>query len=70
MMIVVGGKNSANTTRLYQICKKIKPSYHIESADEIQKKWLRGVKSVGITAGASTPKDQLKRIYRFLKQLK
>ncbi|MEO0184636.1 MAG: 4-hydroxy-3-methylbut-2-enyl diphosphate reductase, partial [candidate division WOR-3 bacterium] len=35
LMIVIGGKNSANTTRLYQICKSIKPSYHIESVNDI-----------------------------------
>lgn len=57
LVIVIGGKNSANTTRLFQICQKINPSsYHIESPDEIQKSWFKSVKKVGITAGASTPK--------------
>ncbi len=56
LMIVVGGKNSANTTQLANfskgICGKV---YHIETADEIQDGWLDGVKKVGITGGASTP---------------
>lgn len=56
LVIVIGGKNSANTTRLFQICQKINPlTYHIESADEIKKSWFKGVKKVGLTAGASTP---------------
>lgn len=56
LVIVIGGKNSANTTRLFQICRKINPStYHIESPAEVQKNWFKKVKKVGITAGASTP---------------
>ncbi|MGQ9665315.1 MAG: 4-hydroxy-3-methylbut-2-enyl diphosphate reductase [bacterium] len=70
MMIVIGGKNSANTTRLYQICKSIKPSYHIESVDDINQKWFKGINSVGITAGASTPDDQIKKVVKYLKNIK
>ncbi len=56
VMLVVGGRNSANTSRLVSVCKKEgKPTYHIEVADEIQPEWLEGVASVGVTAGASTP---------------
>ena len=56
LMIIIGGKNSSNTTKLYLISKKVnKNSYHIESADEIKEEWFDNIKSVGITAGASTP---------------
>ncbi|MBP7653098.1 4-hydroxy-3-methylbut-2-enyl diphosphate reductase [Candidatus Dependentiae bacterium] len=56
IVIVIGGKNSANTTRLYQICKKINlNTVHIENFDEFKKEWIENVKIVGITAGASTP---------------
>ena len=55
IMIVIGGKNSANTRHLYEICKKEKETYHIEDAKEIKKKWFNGKNIVGITAGASTP---------------
>ena len=56
LMLVVGGRNSANTTRLVTLSREQgKPTYHIELADEIQQEWLRGVKTVGVTAGASTP---------------
>ncbi len=68
-MIVVGGKNSANTTRLYEVCRHYKPSYHIESAKEISKTWFKDVKTVGITAGASTPKKQVDQVVKRLKKL-
>ncbi len=55
VMVVIGGKNSGNTTRLYQICSAITKTYHIENVDEIEKKWFDNVGKVGITAGASTP---------------
>ncbi|MBI4697490.1 MAG: 4-hydroxy-3-methylbut-2-enyl diphosphate reductase [Nitrospirae bacterium] len=55
-MIVVGGKNSANTTQLTNlskgICAKV---YHIETADELIDDWFTGSEKIGITGGASTP---------------
>ena len=56
VMIVVGGRNSANTSRLVSLCREAgKPTYHVEVVDEIQPEWLAGARSVGVTAGASTP---------------
>lgn len=56
VVIVVGGRNSANTTRLVSVCRQEgKPTYHIEVADEIKREWVEGALSVGVTAGASTP---------------
>ena len=55
LMIVIGGRNSANTTRLAQLSEKKCRTYHIETADELQPEWLKDVKEIGITAGASTP---------------
>jgi 4-hydroxy-3-methylbut-2-en-1-yl diphosphate reductase len=67
VMLVVGGKNSANTTQLTRLCQSLSvPTYHIETASEIKKDWVRAAKKLGITAGASTPhwiiKDVEKRI--------
>ncbi|NLA59438.1 MAG: bifunctional 4-hydroxy-3-methylbut-2-enyl diphosphate reductase/30S ribosomal protein S1 [Firmicutes bacterium] len=56
VMLVVGGRNSANTTRLAQICQESGArTYHIETADEIEPRWFRPGDKVGVTAGASTP---------------
>lgn len=56
VMFVVGGKNSANTTQLANLCTSLGiPTHHIETASEIQADWLDGVHTAGITAGASTP---------------
>jgi len=63
IMLVVGGKNSANTTQLAKLCKSLSvPTYHIETAAELIPEWLNNVKSVGITAGASTPDWIIKEI--------
>jgi 4-hydroxy-3-methylbut-2-enyl diphosphate reductase len=54
--IVVGGRKSANTRRLRQLCADQGiPAYHIETADEIEDVWLEGKEIIGLTAGASTP---------------
>lgn len=56
VMVVVGGRNSANTSRLVSVCKRqSKPTYHIEMADELQQDWIADAEKIGVTAGASTP---------------
>lgn len=56
VMIVVGGKNSANTTQLANLCRnKGVKTYHIEDAREIDIEWFKSAKKIGVTAGASTP---------------
>lgn len=56
VMIVVGGHNSGNTTRLAEICTAVNPrTHHVETAEEIDPGWFAGADSVGVTAGASTP---------------
>lgn len=55
-MLVVGGRMSANTRRLADLCRRVQPqTRHIETASELRAEWFEGVKRVGITAGASTP---------------
>lgn len=63
VMIVVGGKNSANTKRLWQICKESGvDSFHIETELELKERWFKGKKCIGITSGASTPDSVVKKI--------
>ncbi len=55
LILVVGGKNSANTRHLFEICSRSKRSYFIQGAEDLQAEWFVGVRCVGLTAGASTP---------------
>jgi (E)-4-hydroxy-3-methyl-but-2-enyl pyrophosphate reductase len=55
VIIVIGGKKSANTKHLWEICREAKPAYLIQGADDIDPKWLAGASMVGLTAGSSTP---------------
>lgn len=56
VMVVIGGRNSANTKRLAELCKEQgTATYHIETPEELKSQWFTGVKRAGVTAGASTP---------------
>ena len=69
VMVVVGGKNSANTRRLYQICKESGvDSYHIERDIELEKHYFTGKKRVGVVSGASTPDEMVKRVVKRIKK--
>lgn len=62
-MIVIGGRHSSNTQKLYRLCKeRCKSTYHIETAEELPLKNIKGVESLGITAGASTPDWIIKEV--------
>lgn len=70
VMIVLGGKMSANTKKLAEICKEeLENTYHVETVKDLKKSWFKGVKKVGITAGASTPKEHIKEVIEFLENL-
>lgn len=69
-MVVIGGRNSSNTTRLAEICQSVcDKTYHIESVEEIDPQWFNGCAVVGVTAGASTPEYQIRAAEEFLKEL-
>lgn len=69
-MIVVGGYNSGNTQRLAAICKEVQPhTYHIETADELNSRWLARREKIGLTAGASTPLWIIKEVGEKVRRL-
>ncbi len=70
VMIVIGGRNSANTTRLAELCRESCPrTHHIESAEEIDLTWLEDCETIAVTAGASTPQTQIHNVVNYLRRL-
>lgn len=70
VIIVIGGKNSANTRRLVDIAKsKGSIVYHIESWDEVLPEWFVGKDKIGVTAGASTPDWVIDKVLEKIKEL-
>ena len=67
-MIVIGGKHSSNTQKLYEICKNVCPDTHfIQTLDDLDLKQLQSFRSVGITAGASTPNNIIKEVQSYVR---
>ncbi|MDF1553108.1 MAG: 4-hydroxy-3-methylbut-2-enyl diphosphate reductase [Deferrisomatales bacterium] len=67
-MVVIGGRNSANTCRLAEICRHLgTPAYHVETAEELPLAELRQLSRVGVTAGASTPADVIEQVVERLR---
>ena len=63
VMVVIGGRNSANTTRLAEISRARCPlTHHVEGDDELRQEWFEGARVIGITAGASTPAVQIEAV--------
>lgn len=61
-LFIVGGKNSSNTRKLYQISKRILPrTYFIEKADQITPEMLKGADKIGLSGGASTPPEAIQQ---------
>lgn len=69
-IVVIGGRNSSNTTHLFEICMShCGRSYFVESASELDPSWFSGCETVGVTAGASTPDDQIDEVVKYLESL-
>ena len=62
LMLVVGGRHSSNTVKLYEVCSRYCKTYHIENSDELRNLKLPAADKIGITAGASTPAYIIKEV--------
>lgn len=70
LMLVVGGKNSSNTTKLVKICQRYQPhTYWIEDKSEILPSWFENKKKIGVTGGASTPQDYVDEVASYIADL-
>ena len=64
VMLVIGGKHSSNTQKLYDICRKeCKNNYYIQTLGDFNPECISSVRSVGITAGASTPNNIIEEVH-------
>lgn len=70
VIVVVGGHNSGNTNRLAEICRSVNPNVrHVETADELRAEWFADAEIVGVTAGASTPDEQIQGVIAAIEAL-
>ena len=61
-MVVIGGHHSSNTQKLLQVAARHTRAVNVENADELDREWLAGAKTVGVTAGASTPSSIIEEV--------
>jgi 4-hydroxy-3-methylbut-2-enyl diphosphate reductase len=70
LMIVIGGKKSANARHLVEMCSPLVETHLVETADEVESSWLVGKKRlIGVTAGASTPDEAVEELVARLRSL-
>jgi len=68
VMIVIGGKNSSNTRKLYEICsRECENTYFIQTLDDLHLELPKAVRLVGITAGASTPNKLIEEVQNYVR---
>lgn len=67
-MIVIGGRHSSNTRKLYEICsKECANTYFIQTLDDLHLEMPKSVRLVGITAGASTPNNIIEEVQNYVR---
>lgn len=70
VMIVVGGRASSNTKRLAEVCRNAGVDTHlVETAEDIDPAWLKGRRRAGVTAGTSTPEEDIEAVMERLRRL-
>ncbi len=69
LILVVGSKNSSNSNRLRELAERLGArAFLIDRADEVEKEWLRGIKTVGVTSGASAPEVLVQAVIQRLEE--
>ena len=69
LMLIIGGRNSSNTNKLYDIStKKCKNVIFAETIEDIDIEFIKSFEKIGIMAGASTPQESIDNIVNFIKQ--
>ncbi|MDA3799035.1 MAG: 4-hydroxy-3-methylbut-2-enyl diphosphate reductase [Kiritimatiellae bacterium] len=68
-MVVVGGKQSANTMQLVKLAEKFVPTFHIQNHEEIEPELLKQYQTIGLTAGASTPDFIIRKVKDTLEKI-
>jgi 4-hydroxy-3-methylbut-2-enyl diphosphate reductase len=70
LVVVVGGKKSANTRHLKEACEEVGTrAYHIEGPEELEPEWFQGARRIGLTAGASTPDYSIDQVEARIREL-
>ncbi|MBE6842084.1 MAG: bifunctional 4-hydroxy-3-methylbut-2-enyl diphosphate reductase/30S ribosomal protein S1 [Ruminococcus sp.] len=69
VMVVIGGKHSSNTIKLFNVCNKYCRTYHVEDSDELFDLDFAGAFNIGITAGASTPAYIIKEVIQKMAEI-
>jgi 4-hydroxy-3-methylbut-2-en-1-yl diphosphate reductase len=69
LMLVVGGRSSANTRRIAELCAQITETHLIETAEDIKPEWLKGKRHIGVTSGASTAEETVEEVVKRLEEM-
>lgn len=69
LMLVIGGRGSANTNRLAELCSAVTETHLVETAADIKPGWFKGKQNIGITSGASTAEATIDEVLAKLKTL-
>ncbi|MCG8431836.1 MAG: 4-hydroxy-3-methylbut-2-enyl diphosphate reductase [Candidatus Omnitrophica bacterium] len=69
-VLIIGSRHSANTRRLYEISRSLnRRTYWVSTVREIKKAWFKGVKNLGVTAGASTPQSAIRAVIGHIRNI-
>lgn len=66
LMLVIGGRSSANTKRLLELCSAVTQTYMIDRPEEINFSWIKDKRSIGITSGTSTSLESIEEVKKIL----